>query len=131
MDAVLAGAAATDGATTAKAIRLIEDPDGAVRWKVLGLLAHGSSQERATALPWLSVPLRDLMMWLLDGADRAEASPRLDDAESLDRLFAAARAVRVATKNPVPLEAAAAADPEVRSFAEDELAHRRRTRGSR
>jgi hypothetical protein len=101
VDAVLASATAEDGAAVAAAVGLIDDPDDAVRWKALTFLAWASADQLAA------------------GGDVLAA---LDDLGRLARVFAAAATVRLARLDRGPLErAAVSADPEVSTFAREQL----------
>jgi hypothetical protein len=119
VDATLSIASANDGAVVAIAIALIDDPEDAVRWKVLGLLSRGSHEQLQAAVPFLTES-RDLgtrLSWLLD-------EPRVEDvlahlaSDRLDRMFAAAAATRLNRGRRQVLERAAASDDrDVSSFA--------------
>ena len=127
LDAVLASATAEHGDIVAQAVELIRDPDEAVRWKALQLLAHARKDRLAAGVPYLrtrSVAL--LMTWLLGAGntetDKLDIESRLQDHDRLTRLFAAAAAARLSMDDIGPLErAAASADLEVRSFAQAAL----------
>lgn len=131
VDAVIAGTTTADGHVIAKAVALLLDPDEAVRWKVLQLLARIPPDHLAASLPYLRDPrLVQLVTWLTAiGADPIslqDVASRLASADRLTRLVAAAAAVRLAPRSADPLERAAAAeDQEVRSFAQSELRVRR------
>jgi hypothetical protein len=123
VDAVLSAATSDHGKLIAKAIDLIEDPDGAVRWKATQLLARASDMQLAAAVPYLrDERLRILTAWLNSDIGLAEISPRLADEDRTTRLFAAAAAVRSANRDRSALDlAAGAADEEVAAFAREEL----------
>jgi hypothetical protein len=127
VDAVLAGATTAHGEVIAKAVTLLADPDEAVRWKVLQLLAAIPADHLAAGLPNLTDPhVVRLVTWLTsvdaDPIGARDVESRLAGADRLTRLVAAAAAARLAPRTVDLLERAAAAeDEEVRSFAKSEL----------
>src|SRR5215469_3506820 len=131
VDAVLVGATTEDGETIAKAVALITDPDEAVRWNVLRLLARIPLSHLIASLPYLHDPhLLQLVTWLTSmDTERISTQSivrRLSSADRLTRMVAGAAAARLAPKSTYPLEQAAAAeDQEVSSFATSELRTRR------
>jgi HEAT repeat protein len=132
VEAVEASATANDGPAVAKAIRLVDDPDSAVRSAVLGFLAKGSPDVLVAAFPD-GTSLGSLTRWLArfaaaasgdhDVLERVEdVLNRLASVDPRIRRFAAAAAVRLATYTWVPLErAATSTDPSVSAFAGGEL----------
>jgi len=124
---VLTGGTTDHGTATAKAVALITDPDENVRYAVLQLLGYASREQLAASLP--SLPggrTRDLTSWLIKlgtGTDDvATVIARLDGADDLERLFAAAGAARLAPSDITVLEHAAESDDEeVRDFAVRQL----------
>jgi hypothetical protein len=126
VDAVLAAATAEDGAAVAAAIELTDDPDDAVRWKVLTFLAWASAEQLAAGVEHLRPPLRDRTEWLARAGSGAVAGSdvlaALDGPDRLARLFAAAATVRLAGRDRDLLRhAAASSDAEVSSFAQEQL----------
>jgi hypothetical protein len=122
VDAVLANAGSGHGAVTARAVRRIDDPDQAVRWKVLQLLANADRDTLAASVDGLDDSLDELVTWLIGPPDGAEIAARLGDPERAVRLFAAAAAARSAPTDPGPLTfAAGSTDEEVSSFAAERL----------
>jgi hypothetical protein len=127
LNAILNATMNAHGEIVAKAVMLIRDPDEAVRWKTLYFLARETKNELAIALPHLKgQTIAALLAWLLDSGntqtDMQEIITRLSDKDSLTRMFAVAAAARLGPHNLGPLEhAAASTDPEVSSFATEEL----------
>jgi hypothetical protein len=127
VDALLGGATSEHGQAIARAVLLIRDPDRAVRWKVLNFLARASEEKLAAALPFLGDCLiAESLTWLLEvddaPRDRNEILARLGDSDPVVRMFAAAAAARLGQVEHHPLEhAAGSTDPEVSSFAEEQL----------
>jgi hypothetical protein len=120
-----------DGAVTAAAIPLIDDPEPSVRWGALKFLSRTPTALLRRALPRLGDPaLAERVSWLID---RTVARGPASDIESAltspdrrERFFAAAAAARIALTDPAPLAAATtSADEEVRSFAADYRVDRR------
>jgi hypothetical protein len=128
VDAVLVGAGTHHGELIAKAIALIADPERAVRWNVLRFLARSPQANLNASEPYIeNVELRELTRWLATvgtgPSSRQEVSAGLADSDKLTRMFAAAAAVRLAPDDRGFLEEAlGSTDPEVSSFAKDELA---------
>jgi hypothetical protein len=122
IDAVLAAANGDDGAFIARAVLLINDQDGALRWKALQLLARAADVQLAAAVPYLlDGQMRVLVEWLRT-AYSADISLRLEDPDLATRLVAVAAAARTADSDRSPLDRAAAGpDEEVASFAKEQL----------
>lgn len=116
-----------DGATIAKAVRLICDEVQAVRKKSLRFLAHLKTEKLHASLPYLvGTPVGAFTMWLLELRDDAtlfeRLSDRLDHADWLTRAFAAVAAARLWGENASVLEQAArSTDDVINSFAKLEL----------
>lgn len=126
IESVLVAAPAARGELIAKAARLIDDPDEAVRRMAVRLLARATPEQLTGALPHLPDPFARLTAWLLsDGSDSAQSQQilsRLRDPDREVRIFAAAAAARVAGRDQQALEqAAGSADGDIRVFAEREL----------
>lgn len=129
IDAILATATSEDGNAVARAVSKLRDPDEAVRWKALRFLAKASEAQLAAASDYLNdVELRSQLQWLLgEATDADNVVARLDEADELNQLVAAAASARLAARDPTPLErAAVSGHPEVRSFAGEELEGLRR-----
>jgi hypothetical protein len=115
----------------AAATALIDDPDKAVRWKVMGLWAMASREQLAAALSNLTASdpksqYADELTWLLgrEGADSGEIIAAANGSDDRRRKVAAAAAYRLATatNNLAPLRyATSVEDPEVVQFAGDML----------
>lgn len=126
LDAVLDGATQEHGDALARAAHLIRDPVKAVRWKALCFFSKATSDQLVASMAGLgNSVLAALVAWLLDAASTIktkEIITRIEDDDSLRRLFAAAAAARLSDRDVVPLEhAAASTDLEVSSFAKQEL----------
>jgi hypothetical protein len=109
LDAVLDSTANEHGEVVARAIMLIRDPDEAVRWKALGFLAYATKDQLSSALTYLdNQGDSTLLAWLLrtgiTQTDMQEIITRLNDPDSLTRMFAVAAAARLGQHNSVPLE---------------------------
>jgi hypothetical protein len=123
IDVVLVCAGPEDGSVLARAVKLIEDPDKAVRWKAMQLLSRSAITQLEWALAHMvSAPIRSLTQWLARGPDQADITARLADPDRTTRLFAAAAAARAAWADRGALEQAAASrDAEVSTFADQQL----------
>jgi len=127
LDAILAGATDEHGEAVARAVLSIRDPDEAIRWKALRILARATKDQLAGSMPYLddsSVPT--LLTWLLSlrdtKMDAQDIVTRLDNRDPLIRMFAVAAAARFNRYDLIPLERAAASmDPVVNSFAKEEI----------
>jgi hypothetical protein len=122
VEAVLANASSRSGEAVGRAVSLIEDPEDAVRWKALRLLARASREQLATGLPF--IPRAEVaggLSWLLRERSLTEVIARLD-GDRVERMFAVAAAARMSRGREEALRhAAASADPEVSMFAREEL----------
>jgi len=126
LDGVLAGASVRDGAVVSRALRLLHDPDGAVRWKAANFAARASGEQLAAAARFLDQPeLATNLKWLLaqdDDIDRAGLVARLHSSERLMRVFAWAAAARQARHDRTLLEEAMLSeDAEISSLAREWL----------
>lgn len=126
IDAILCGATSGCGEAIAKTVLLIRDSDDAVRWKALRFLSNATADQLRESLPYLSESdVSKLIRWLLSsvaGADTRGIIARIKDDDDLCRLIATAAAARMGPRDSVPLQhAAASPDPEVSSFAKEEL----------
>jgi hypothetical protein len=132
VEVVQASATADDSPTIAKAIRLVDDPEPAVRLAVLTFLAKANADGLVAAFPD-GTGFSFLTRWLArvaanvsgdhDLVERVEVVlDRLGSADPRVRRFAAAAAARLARYTWVPLErAATSTDPSVSAFAVGEL----------
>ena len=126
IDCILLWAGAFNGRELAATVRLIDDPEKAVRWKAMDFLSRASPQQLASALTWLlkeepeSTDAHGLR-WLLNvGNDAGAITALLVSPHPKMRKYAAAAAARVAAKNQHPLSIASASDDtEVAEFAAD------------
>nr|MDT0662604.1 hypothetical protein [Micromonospora sp. DSM 115978] len=115
LDSVLAAADRRHGPVLTRAAGLVDDPDDAIRWKTMHLLARATD----TQVTAIGGPVGERFGALLALPD-ADLIARLADADRTARLLAAAAAARRAGTDPTALDAAIAADdPEVSSFAEE------------
>jgi hypothetical protein len=123
IDVVLVTATGEDGEVVARAVDLIADPDGAVRWKAMRLLANASGEQLAASVPYLrDEGLRELTAWIGHADDPADILSRFAAGDRTIRLFAAAAAARVAGTDRAPLERIAdSGDEETASFARERL----------
>lgn len=125
LDCVLAATEASRE-VIADAISLIADSDPAVRWKAMHFLAKAGQDQLEKG----AGHIRDSVVaaqidWLIAVENASDDRPimsMLNNDARLQRLIAAVAARRAASQDALALEyAAASADPEVRSFAEEEL----------
>lgn len=126
LDSILGASTIQHGNAVAAAIHTIRDPDEAVRWKALNFLTRASEAQLSAGLALLSTGSEaSLTSWLLACSRSPEASAireRLQDSDSIVRLFAAAAAARMVSHDPSVLKyAAESKDVEVRKFAEEQL----------
>ncbi|MEU4232722.1 hypothetical protein AB0F17_51230 [Nonomuraea sp. NPDC026600] len=118
---------ADDGAVIARTLNLSQDPEPAVRWKVLRFLAGATVDQLAAGVPHLPTGhIRTLTEWLIrqetEQADPREVIEQLEADDLTTRLFAAAAAARLSGKDPRLLERAADTETEeIRSFALERL----------
>ena len=125
LDAILAAATESDGPVVAWAVQCIHDGDSKVRWKTLVFLSRASDAQVRASLPHLESELATIIAWLLDVSETADVSTitdGLEDSRRVARLIAAATAARIARRQRIPRRhAAASPDPDVSTFAKDEL----------
>lgn len=123
LSAALVSPTDLDGAVTAAALDLIDDPEPPVRWGALKFLSRTPTAFLRGALPRVADPaLAGRVSWLINRTITRGPAPEiqaaLTSADRRERFFAAAAAARVALTDPAPLNAAiTSADDEVRSFA--------------
>ncbi|MEU7862296.1 hypothetical protein [Nonomuraea sp. NPDC049141] len=121
---------ATDGPVIARTLNLSQDPEPAVRWKVLRFLAVATVDQLAAGVPHLPPGhIRTLTEWLIS-QESEQAAPReiierLEADDLTTRLFAAAAAARLSGRggeDSTLLERAADTETEeIRSFALERL----------
>ncbi|NUO99726.1 MAG: hypothetical protein HOW71_44315 [Nonomuraea sp.] len=125
---VLDNADERHGSLVARVMALSEDPESAVRWKVLEFLSEASIEQLeagASCLP--PGRLRELAEWLIlqDGEepDLAGIVIRLEAGDPVTRLFAAAAAASLSDEEDTHLleRAAMVEEEEIRSFALERL----------
>ena len=118
IDSILSCADWDDGDAVAAVIRLIDDPDAGVRWKVAQFLIHASKPQLESASPLLE---GDYAMGLRCLLDEKDIEQLLKSDSAAVRKMAFAAAVRAAGAQPASLQAAAAStDEEVRAWAAEE-----------
>jgi len=111
----------------AAAIQLLQDADEAVRWKALVFLSKASNDQLASSVSTQSDDrLVNMTKWLinlqLSGNVADEVSSKIDSADELERLFAAAGAYRMFRLIPALLKnASESRHPEIASFAAGQL----------
>lgn len=120
------------GPVIAQVMNLSQDPDSAVRWKVLQFLAEATIEQLqagASALPPGQV--KELAEWLIlqDGEkpDLPGIVTRMRAGDPVTRLFAAAAAASLSVEEDTSLleQAAMAEEEEIRSFAQERLSELR------
>jgi hypothetical protein len=131
VEVVLMNGDARHGPTIAQVLNLSEDPDDAVRWKVLQFLDAASTDQLAAGASCLEAGrLRELADWLVlqetQGPDPRGVVARLEAPDPVTRLFGAAAAARLSDEETSLLEhAATVEDGEIRSFAQERLSEPR------
>lgn len=134
MDAVLVAEFDNDGPLIANVAELIDDPDGAVRWKALRTLSRIDLERLSHAVPYLADPrLKEHAQWLAGSGGKlisqSDILTRLSDKDKTTRMFAAAAAARLAPLDTQPLQHASESnDPDISSFAQDEYTMLRKPR---
>lgn len=127
IDVVNVGAGPEDGEILGKALKLLEDTDGAVRGAALFFLARMSDPQLSAAIDRLEgTDLGDLLGWLrlVQGGDVADAEVvnRVASDVRLVRMVAVAAAARISHRGRPALERAAAmGDEDTSVFASGEL----------
>lgn len=127
IDCVLLWTTASDGQELSEVVRLIDDPEKAVRWKTMVVLSRASGPQLEAALTYLTqrepesenlVGLRWLLGVTAKDAEAVETMLRNTDPQM--RKYAAVAAARIASENRRPLiSATSMADSEVAEFAAD------------
>ncbi|MFI9557200.1 hypothetical protein [Nonomuraea endophytica] len=129
---VLENADERHGPVIAQVIAQSQDPESAIRWKVLEFLTESSVEQLeagASCLP--PGQLRDLTEWLVlqedEEPDTSGIITRLAASDPVTRLFAAAAATSLSDPDDMSLleHAARAEDEEIRSFAGERLSELR------
>jgi len=129
IDCILLWADTSDGREIADVVRLIDDPEKAVRWKAMVFLFRASRDQLESALAYLNAeepgsPNALGLRWLLHTAaqDVETVEGELRNSDARMRKYAAVAAVRMSTEDRHPLLLAASSDdPEVAEFAADRL----------
>lgn len=127
LEIVLVNASPVQGEIIMMALRLIDDPDAAVRAKALEFLPRWTRPQLQAALRHATdIKLARLIKWLLNAATPEHVDQilvMLEDADPTTRRFAAAAAARIAASTRLALERAARSeDEEIGSFAREILA---------
>lgn len=134
LDCVLVAADEGDGALLASAAELFLDPDAAVRWKAMNLLASASqAQLDAAGMSSAGAPMESELSWLsnLDLFGSESVWAKLRSSDEVETAMAAVAAARLATEDASLLQFAAQLDSaEVRDFASERLARIDASRGS-
>jgi len=117
IDCVLLWAGPSDGREISQAIRLIDDPEKAVRWKAMDFLFRASRGQLESALAFMGKeePVSPNVLglrWLLSnaGRDAETVEAELRSSSTQMRKYAAAAAVRISKENRHPLLVAASSD---------------------
>ena len=127
IDCVLLWADPSRGRELANVIRLIDDPEKAVRWKAMVFLSRASREQLESALAWLvsedpESPNVLGLEWLLadTGNEAGAVETMLKNLDPRMRKYAAVAAARMALENQHPLLIASSlSDSEVAEFAAD------------
>ena len=112
-----------------KVVRLMDDPEKAVRWKTMVFLSRASKDQLEAALAGFLTYHRESpnahgLSWLLSptASDPEAVEAMLKNDESLMRKYGAVASVRLAAENQDPLlTAASSSDSEVAEFSADWL----------
>ena len=129
IDCILLWADPSKGPELASVVKLVEDPESRVRWKVMDFLSHATREQLSAALSYLeatnprSKNIRGLRLLLGSDADNPrEATVALQDQDGLMRKYGVVLARRVAEINRDPLlYAASIDDPDVKDFADTSI----------
>ena len=127
LDAILVCATDKNGDLLARALLLLRDFDAAVRWKALTFAAKASvAQLAASAQKQVDAQLCSLTLWLAQLENSNESAARLtamlNSDVGIERLIAAAGALRLHSHNPYLLTLASeSCDSDVASFAAEYL----------
>lgn len=126
LDSVLNAGSPEHGLALGAAVERIQDTDEAVRWKAMNFLARASGEQLIASLPFIgNQGIANLVQWLIDCDRRLDTNAvvhRLEDADRLTRIVAAAAAVRLASRNEAALDRAVLSlDREVNSFAREQF----------
>jgi hypothetical protein len=125
LDVVLVNGTREHGATLAKAVVLVRDPEEGVRWQAIRFLSRATEEQLRASLSHLDDDLlAALTGWLVAASAREpeRVVAVLGDVDPLTRRFAAAAARRLVGEDESVLRRAADSDdPEVARFARGEL----------
>lgn len=128
VDVVLANEATVQSEVIANVSLFVQDSDKGVRWKALRFLTRVQSRRLEEAVSYIrDASVASMVQWLVEsetgGVDARDFSARLSSPDPLIRAFAGIAAARVGTTGNLALlrEVADSDDPEVGSFAKDEL----------
>lgn len=123
LDAILTTTSEQDADAVAKAVMLIFDHEEGVRWCALMFLAKASEEQLVAAQSVISDDeIKRRLGWLLSGENTLDHVISCLKGDRLDRMFAAAAAARLSSDRLIALRVAAASeDPEVSTYARDEL----------
>jgi hypothetical protein len=129
IDCILLWASPSEPQEIVKAVRLIDDPERAVRWKAMNFLYRASKHQLESALAYLETrepgqPHTLRLSWLLGAAghDGDAIGAELQSPDARSRKYAVVAAARMILENQDPLYIAGSSDdPEVATFAKDML----------
>jgi len=129
LDCVLLWAGPSEAREIAQALRLLGDPEKAVRWKAMVFVFRASREQLESALAVFDAeepesPNALGLRWLLSdaGRDVEAVESELQSPDAQRRKYAAAAAARMSEEDRRPLLAAASSpDPEVAEFAADRV----------
>lgn len=120
IDCMITCASDRDGRSIADVVRLLEDPETSVRWKVLDFLTRANERTLRAALPHLEAGPGSNVEWLLSpkAQQSAEVEAGLNTTGS-EQLFAVVAAARMAGRDLGPLtQARSSTDGYIRRFVE-------------
>lgn len=129
IDCLLLWADPSNGAELALVVKLIEDPESRVRWKVMDFLSRATREQLSATLAYLkkadpqSRNIQGLQLLLAPEADSArEAIAALRDQDAVMRKYGVVLARRIAEIEKYPLSYAASInDMDVKDFADTSI----------
>jgi len=130
VDCVLTWAGPPNAVELGSTIKLLNDPEQAVRWKVMQFLSRATKDQLQSGLSYLEImepQSRTVagLRWLLSSSSTNPdvVMAALQAQDDLMRKYGAVAAVRISTTKSEPLRyAASLADPDVKDFADSSIA---------
>jgi hypothetical protein len=126
VDSVMSCATRDDGSLVGAALKLIDDPEAAVRWKVNALLWRMPTDVLLSATPFVPEEIKEGLACLVAEDDGTQARALLASTSAVRRRFGAAIATRHDLADVLTL-ATSSTDDEIRGIAREALARRQGT----